>query len=148
MPAAFHLFSIIVAKCCHPPSMYLKHLSDDWRDPLWKSPPQIIGVDARLAPTAPSISIGKSSKSSHIMLLSSESITSDVVAGFNGFPVDINILVAVEKVINENCLLSCHCWTILPIRLIDLRCLRITFLLVKLTSTFHGWKCFIVHCRY
>ena len=59
-----------------------------------------MGVDARLAPTAPSISIGKSSKSSHIMLLSSKSITSVFVPEFVGNPVDINILVAVEKVIS------------------------------------------------
>ena len=60
-----------------------------------------MGVDARLAPTAVDISIGKSSKSSHITLLSTKSITSVFIAGFYGYPVDINILVAVEKVINK-----------------------------------------------
>ena len=61
-----------------------------------------MGVDATLAPTAPSVSKEKSSKSPHITLLSSKSITSvvfvaDVVVGA---PVDINILVSVEKALN------------------------------------------------
>ena len=57
-------------------------------------------VDARLAPTAPRISMGKSSKSSHITVLSSKSITSVFVAELYGYPVDISILVAIEKVLN------------------------------------------------
>ena len=69
-----------------------------------------MGVDARLAPTAPLISIGKSSKSSHITLLVSKSITSVVlVAEFLGYPVDINILVAVEKVIDKIPYLQVSC---------------------------------------
>ena len=61
-----------------------------------------MGVDARLAPKATPISNGKSSKSSHVTLLFSKSITSVVlVAEFLGYPVDINILVAVEKVIDK-----------------------------------------------
>ena len=58
-------------------------------------------VDPRLAPTAPYISIGKFSRSSHTTLLSSKSINSVFVAEFNGDPVDINILDAVKKALNE-----------------------------------------------
>ena len=60
-----------------------------------------MGVDARLAPTAPAASKGKSSRSSHITLLSSNPITSVFVALFHGCPVDINILDTVEKALNE-----------------------------------------------
>ena len=61
-----------------------------------------MGVDARLAPTALDISIGKSSKSSHKILLSSKTITSVFVALVDGYPVDINILVhTVEEGVNE-----------------------------------------------
>ena len=60
-----------------------------------------MGVDARLAPTAAYIFIGKSSKSSHITLLSSKSITSVFLAEFDGYRVDINILVTVEKALNK-----------------------------------------------
>ena len=69
-----------------------------------------MGVDARLAPTAPRISMGKSSKSSHITVLSSKSITSVFVAELYGYPVDINILDAVEKVMDKITYLQLSCY--------------------------------------
>ena len=59
-------------------------------------------VDASLAPIPAPISIGKSFKSSHETLLLSKTITSVFVALFDGYPVDINILVhTVEEGVNE-----------------------------------------------